>query len=164
MIAPVGISTRITDSFEFLANHRRQLLQSFAEPVRNHQGVVAFRQIAICAKFSECSIIVDRKIVDDRIHRKRHGCFHTAFDRHHHALEPVLSFFAHRRIEDKTHAAAGHAAQHPESLELIAVLRPTFLNQAFRVRIAAPGNNGLQRLVKVAMRGRSDSGNIAGFQ
>ena len=82
----------------------------------------------------------------------------------HDLLEALLSSRFFLRRKDETHAAAGHAAEHPESPEGAAELRGDALNNCFREKIGRPGNNRLDWLAEVACGGSADCGNIPVFE
>ncbi len=95
-----------------------------AQQPRQRQRVVAggHQRLVAAAQFGPGAALVDGKVVDDRIHRKGHGAFQLALGRAHHRHQPILRLDLAPRVEDKAHAAARHAAQHPEAPEISAKL------------------------------------------
>ena len=67
-------------------------------------------------------------------------------------------------MKDKTHAAAGHAAQHPEAPEIPAELRARLLDQPVGVEVARPGNDRLDRPAEIALGGLAYGLHIARLQ
>ena len=66
------------------------------------------------------SPLVDGEIVDHRVHGERHGVFQLAFGLAHDDLEAFLGERLAARIEQESHPASRHAAEHPESPEILA--------------------------------------------
>ncbi len=93
--------------------------------------------------------LIDFKIVDHRVHGKGQGILQRVFLLEHDLQEPGLRLFLDRGIEDESHAATGHAAQHPEAPETIAEFRTHMLDQALGVIGTCPGDNRFDRTEKV---------------
>ena len=66
--------------------------------------------------------------------------------------------------EDEAHAAAGHAAEHPEAPEVVAEFGARPRDQRLGVEVAGPGDDGLERPVEVALRARADRADVAALQ
>ena len=81
---------------------------------RGHQSGRAFEKIGKRAAF------VDGKVVNDRFHREGQGMLQFLLGGGHDFLEALLGEALFLRSEDEAHAAAGHAAQHPEAPESLA--------------------------------------------
>ena len=76
-------------------------------------------------QLSERPVLIDAKLIDDRIHRKRYAVFRAALLRAHDVLQTGLGFALPRGMEQKSHSAAGHSAEHPEPPEILPEFRCT---------------------------------------
>jgi len=114
---------------------------------RGHEGqrIVAARLVASpVQQDGPRAPLVDAKVVDDRLHGEGQRRLEFPLRLRHDLLHPVLGRSAHGGIEDEPHPAAGHAAQHQESPEVLAVLRFHPLDQAFRVEGRGPRDDRLE--------------------
>ena len=68
------------------------------------------------------------------------------------------------RAEEEAHAAAGHAAEHPEAPEILAEFGARAANQRLGVEVAGPRNDGLDRAVEIPLRARADGADVAVLQ
>ena len=68
------------------------------------------------------------------------------------------------RREDETHAAAGHAAEHPEAPEVAAELGLAFGDELFGEVVRGPRNDRLERLAEVARGRRAERLDVAALQ
>src|SRR6516225_1421993 len=62
--------------------------------------------------------------------------------------------------EYKTHAAAGHAPEHPESPEITGKMPADSIDQGLGVQIAGPGDDRLNRLLEIVRCRGANSPNI----
>ncbi len=72
-----------------------------------------------------------------------------------------MGFGFDRRIEDESHPAAGHAAQHPKAPELVAVLFTALIDQRIGEAIGGPRNDRLQRSFEVGGGDFADAADVA---
>ena len=77
------------------------------------------------------------------------------------ACRRVLRLGFARGREDETHAAAGHAAEHPEAPEIRAELRAHLLDEPLGVVGGGPRDDRLDRALEIARRHRADRGDVA---
>ena len=82
----------------------------------------------------------------------------------HGLLEEVLGFAFSVGGKDKAHPAAGHAAEHPETPEIIGKTGFDALDESFSVKIARPGDDRLERLEEIAGGGGANGADILVFQ
>ena len=108
------------------------------------------------------TVFVDREIVHDRIHREGERGLEFAFRGQHNLREPGLGFGATVRGKNKTHAAAGHAAEHPESPEIVTEGGAGALDELLGVAIAHPRNHRLQRAKEIFGERTAEAANVAG--
>ena len=90
--------------------------------------------------------------------------FQAALGFAHDGLHALLRFGLAARGEDEAHAAAGHAAEHPEAPEIVAEFGAGALDQGVGVEVAGPGNDGLDGAVEVALGARADGADVAAFE
>src|SRR5450759_4733729 len=95
-------------------------------------------------------MLVDRKVVNDRLHRERQGILEIAFGGLHDRQNSVLAGLFLPWLEDKTHAAARHTAQHPKAPKVRPELSTCALDHRLSVEVAGPGDYCLDRTEKVA--------------
>ncbi len=107
---------------------------------------------------------VDGEVVDYRLHGEGHGALQAALGLAHDGFQAILGTRLHGGVEDETHAAAGHAAEHPEAPETRAHLLARAANQRLGVEVGSPGNDGLDGAFEVALSGCADGGHVAGPQ
>ena len=100
--------------------------------------------------------VVDREVVDDRLHRERNGRAHLGGERAHVAREPLLRLVARVGLEHEAHPAARRAAEHPEAQEAFPEARPRALDQRLGEAVRGPGHDRLDRALEVARRRRAD--------
>src|SRR4029079_18212282 len=115
-------------------------------------------------QFGESAVFVDGEVVNDWLHGERYPTGKALTDFAHERAEGVLSFRFTGWIEDETHAAAGHAAEHPESPEGVAERGTDFVDEFFGVEIAGPWNDALKWAVEVALRSAADGRDVAGTE
>src|SRR5688572_33426107 len=115
-------------------------------------------------RVSPGAALVDREIVNDWLHGKWQGGLQLAFGTGHDFLQRILCPGLRIGCEDKTHAPAGHAAQHPETPEVLAELLRGPRNEGLRVKIGGPGNDCLDWTLKISGRGRANDANITSAQ
>ena len=63
--------------------------------------------------------------------------------------------------EEESHAAAAHAAEHPEAPEVVAEFLADTVDQRVGVEIAGPRNNGLDGAVEVALQAAAERADVA---
>jgi hypothetical protein len=122
---------------------------------RRHERPLALQQAALGAAF------VDGEVVDHRLHGEGHGVFQAALGFAHDALHGALRFGLAARMEQESHAAAGHAAQHPEAPEILAKRGPRAFDQAVGVKVAGPRNDGLDGPVEIPPGPLADPADVA---
>src|SRR3984957_794912 len=90
--------------------------------------VVAVRQnrFATRLQLRKRPTFVNREVINDRLHRKRHAARQSIAHFSHQIADALLCLRLALGIEDESHSAARHSAQHPESPERIAKLRAYF--------------------------------------
>ncbi len=108
--------------------------------------------------------LVDGEVIDDRLHRERQRVLQLALGRRHDFAERFLGGGLDARIKDESHAAAAHAAEHPESEKLLAEPFTDPVDHGLSVQVRRPRNDGLDRAEKVARCRRADGRNISGTQ
>ena len=101
-------------------------------------------------QFGERSVFIDGIVEDHGLHRKRERVLQFARGLRHDDLQLFLRLFFSLGRDNETHAAARHAAQHPESPEVLTKRLRGFLNELFRVEVCCPGNDCLNRAAKVS--------------
>ena len=69
-----------------------------------------------------------------------------------------------RGVKDEAHPAARHAAQHPETEEMLSKLRLHALDQSFGKQIRRPGNNRLNRTGEISCGRTAQSGDVLASQ
>ena len=106
------------------------------------------------------AMFVDGEVIDDWLDGKRHGVFQAPLEVAHHRLQAFLRFRFSLRVENKAHAAAGHAADHPEAVKIVVEFRFDLRNQRFGKQITRPGDNRLNRAVEIALRDAADGRDI----
>ena len=90
------------------------------------------------------AVFVDGEIVDDGIHRERERGLELVFRGEHDCEQAGLGLDAPMRRENKTHAAAGHAAEHPETPEILAERLAGAGDKLLGVVVAHPRNHRLE--------------------
>ncbi len=123
-----------------------------------HQRTLTCQQLGVRA------VLVDGEVIDDRLHGKGYGRFQIALGLRHDLVQPILGPRLHVGVEDEAHAAARHAAHHPETPEIVAKLLLYLTHEPFRVGCRRPGNDGLDGAEEIAVRGRADRSHIAVIQ
>ena len=101
------------------------------------------------------AFFVDGKVIDHRLHRERQGIFKLALGLRHKLLQPRLARGFLRGVKDESHAAARHAAQHPEPEKILPELRLHPVDDGFREQIRGPGNDGLDGAEEISRRRRA---------
>ena len=109
----------------------------------------------------EGSVFVDGEIVDDWFHGEGQGSRQFLLEARHDRLKELLGFRLAAWCHHEAHAAAGHASEHPEAVEVTAQRRLGALDELFRIVCGSPGNDGLNRTLEVPRGGRSDSLDVA---
>ena len=105
--------------------------------------------------------LVDGEIVDHRLHGERQRSFQFTLGTDHQLLHVVLGGGLGGRIKDESHAAAGHAAQHPKPPEPLAEFSPRTADQLLGKEITDPRNDRLDRAVEIALGHIADAAHIA---
>ena len=111
---------------------------------------------------SDRAVFVDGKIVDHRVHGKRQRVLQLAFGGEHDLLQFFLTFAFSLRRKNKTHAAAGHAAEHPEAPEVIAKGGSCARDQLFGIKTRDPRDDRLQRAEKVIRQRGAERADVSG--
>ena len=106
-------------------------------------------------------MLVDGVVEDHRIHGEGKGRREATLSFQHEDLKPLLSLGLPLRGKDETHAAAGHAAEHPKAPEISTKFGLALLNQTFGEVVGGPGNNGLQGLPKIARSGLANGVDVS---
>ena len=90
------------------------------------QGVVVRRQQRALAREQPRfgSALVDGEVVDHGLHGEGHGVLQPPLGVAHDGGHALLRFRLAPGREQEPHAAAGHAAQHPEAPEILAHFAP----------------------------------------
>ena len=108
--------------------------------------------------------LVDGEIVDHRLHGERHGVFQFALGLAHDDLEAFLGVRLAARVEQESHAAARHAAEHPEAPEIRAEFRTRAADQRLGIEVAGPRDDGLHGTVEIALGAGADGPDVAALQ
>ncbi len=108
--------------------------------------------------------LVDGEIVDHRLHGERHAMLHDALGLAHDGLHALLRLGLALRAEEESHAAAGHAAEHPEAPEMLAEFGARAPDQGVGIEVAGPGNDGLYGPVEILLRAGPDGSDLAPLQ
>ncbi len=125
---------------------------------RGHEGIGAGQQAGLGAA------LVDGEVVDDRFHGEGHGALQGLLGLAHDGLQALLRLGLAFGAEEKAHAAAGHAAEHPEAPEIVAERGAGALDQGVGVEVAGPGNDGLDGSVEVLLGAGADLADVAAFE
>ena len=107
------------------------------------------------------STIIDRELVDDRVHGKRQTCLHSSLGRDQGIEEPCLRFALNRWIEEESHAATRHSAEHQESPKLSAPFLAALFDHRFSETIGTPRNNGLEWSGEILGRQLRNTSNLS---
>ena len=107
---------------------------------------------------------VDGEVVDDRVHREGKGKLQARLGLVHDRLHPVLGLGLAVGGEDESHAAARHAAEHPESPEVVAECLAGPGDERLGDEIGGPGDDGLQGAVKVPGGGPAEGLDVAALE
>ena len=75
-------------------------------------------------EFRPRASFINRKIIDDRLHRKWQGMLKFALGLQHDLLKARLCRGFAGGCEDKSHSAAGHSTKHPEAEKIAAEILP----------------------------------------
>ncbi len=86
---------------------------------------------------------------------------HLAFGSHHRFGQPLLGFRFDLGIKDETHAAAGHAAQHPKAPEPVRIPLAALFDQQVGEAIGGPGDDRLQGALEVTRGDFADPLDVA---
>src|ERR1022692_2200364 len=89
---------------------------------------------------------------------------HGALGFAHDGLHALLRFPLAPRAEEESHAAARHAAQHPESPEILAEFGARAADQGVGIEVAGPRNDGLYGPVEILLGTRPDGADITRLQ
>ena len=154
---------RRAETIQLRTTQRRERTHLLSKKRRHRQRVVARRHQGIRAidQIRERAVLVDRKVVNHRLHRERQRVLQLAFRRGHDLLQPPLRFRLPLRREDESHAAARHAAEHPEAPKAGAELRANLFDQGLRVVRARPRNDRLDRTLEILRRHRAHRPDVA---
>ena len=154
------------EAVQFRALGFGQRLRIGAQPARDMQCVVTTREQRVVAaqQVRPRAALVDGKIINHRFHREGQGVFQLVLGLRHDRLQSLLRLGLALRIKNKTHAAAGHAAEHPETPEVRAEFRLHGRDERFGERIAGPRNDGLERLAKIARGQSAHTSHLPGFE
>ncbi len=153
--------------FQLAPVFRRQGPRLLPQERRHGQGIVG---LPACSAFSPVSssaigpALVDRELVDHGLHGERDPALDAPFLRLHDLLESALGLALPGRLEEKSHPAPGHAAQHPESPEILAEFLLHARNDGLRVQIGGPGNDGLNRAMEILVRRSADRPDVSLLQ
>ena len=79
----------------------------------------------------------------------------------HDFAERLLGLCLRLGSEDKAHAAARHASEHPETAKPGPEAFPHAVDDRFGVEVRGPGDDGLDRAKEVPRRSRGDSVHVA---
>jgi hypothetical protein len=82
----------------------------------------------------------------------------------HDGSQALLGARLHSGVEDETHAAARHSAEHPEAPETGAHLLARAADQRLGVEVGGPRNDGLNRAFEIALGSRADGRHVARAQ
>ena len=94
-------------------------------------------------------MVVDREVVDDRVHGIGQRRVQLSLRLKHQLLNVVLRFRLPARIEDEAHAPTRHPSKHQEPPECLAVAATEAFDQGLGVVIGRPGDDGLDGLVEI---------------
>ena len=97
----------------------------------------------------EGAVRIDGEIIDHRLHREGQRVAEHGFRFRHDGEHARLRFGLARWIENESHAAARHPAEHPEAPEILAELLLRAGDEGFRVEVRGPGDDGLQRAAEI---------------
>ncbi len=139
---------------EFDARLRRQGLRVGAQPAGHMERVIRCGEQRLRAgqPVGPSAALVDGKIINHRFHRERECVAEGLLGFRHNDLQSLLRAGLVGRIKNETHAAARHAAEHPEAPEIRAKLFAHATDQGLGEIIAGPGNDGLDRFVEILRR------------
>jgi len=125
---------------------------------RGHQCLIARQQFGVSAP------LVDGEVIDHRLHGEGDGRFQPSLRRGHNLLQAHLGPRFHGRIKHKAHAAARHAAHHPEAPKLGLEFLVHLANQRFGIQRSCPGDDGLDWPKEVALRRRANGAHVLTLQ
>ena len=109
-------------------------------------------------------MLVDAEVVDHGLHGERHGPLHLPLGVAHDGLQALLGPGLAIRVEEEAHAAARHAAEHPEAPEGVSHFGAHLLDEGTGVQVPGPGNDGLDGAVEVALGRGADAVDVALLQ
>ena len=110
------------------------------------------------------SPLVDGEVVDHRVHGEGHRVFQFAFGLAHDDLETFLGERLAPRIEQESHPASRHAAEHPEPPEIRAEFGTCAADQRLGIEIPGPRDDGLHGTFEIALGAGSDGPDVAALQ
>ena len=148
------------------AAQRRERAQLLPQQRRDGERVVALwhQRVGVGEQIGEGTVFVDGKIINHRLHREGQRVLQLALRSRHDFLQALLCGGLLFRRENESHAAARHAAEHPEAPEVFPEPGGHTLDERLGVIAGGPGNNGLNRPAKIARGGRADGADIAFLQ
>ena len=110
------------------------------------------------------AVLVDGEVVDHRLHGEGNAALELSLGLAHDERDAILRRGFDGGVEEEAHAAAGHAAEHPESPEAVAELGAHLLDEALGVGVGRPGNDGLNGVVEVVLCEAADAADVARSQ
>src|SRR5260221_10038246 len=115
------------------------------QQIRHDKGIVSGRhqRRGTLEQVGEGATLVDGEIVHDRLHGKRKRVLKFLFGGGHDVLESALRHRLNLGRKDKTHAASGHPAEHPEPPETIAKFFAYSVDERFGKMITRPRDDSL---------------------
>lgn len=122
------------------------------------EGVCSFEEVGVGA------VGVDLEIVDDGVHGEGEGVLQFALGGDHDFLETDEGFFFALGVDDESHAAAGHAAEHPEAPEVVAEFGLGACDEGFGEVVGGPGDDGLEGAAEVVGGEFSELFDVSGFE
>lgn len=122
------------------------------------EGGVFGEQVGVGAVF------VDGVVEDDGLDGEGEGVIEFVFELAHGVAEVDLGFGFAPGVEHEAHAAAAHAAQHPEAPEIRSEGLGGAVDEFLGEEVGGPGDDGLNGVAEVAGGGLADGADIAAGQ
>lgn len=151
------------EAVEFGALHGGEVLKVAAEQAGDGEGVVAGREegVVVAEEFRAGAAFIDGVVEDEGVHGEREGMAQFAFEIGHDLLDTGLGGWFAVGGEHEAHAAAAHAAEHPEAPEGGAELGAGAGDEGFGEGVGGPGDDGLEGAEEVAGGGGAEGADIA---
>ena len=113
------------------------------------------------SEIAEGAVRVDPEIIDDGVHGEGKGVLKFAFGLEHDFVNHAEGFLLAGGVDNEAHAAAGHAAEHPKSPEVVAEFLRDAGDEGFGEMVGGPGDDGLKGAAEVLGGEATEGANVA---